>query len=357
VAPLRTLLVYAETLAGATLSYQRGWPRVLAADPRFACTPLDLASTSRFTMRAPRRFDLVLLLHSVFSNSRMLAGRLQERVTAVRARKVWFIGNEYKLMPDKLQFARELGIDLLVSQIESEKVRELYRRALDRPVVSIPNTGLDTRLISPGPPLAERPLDLGYRAFDGPAYLGHDERRRLLDRFTDLAARRGIVADLSLDPDARFTESEWAAFLQRCKGQLGFEAGGDYFELDDRSRFAVEVYVKEHPAAFFDEIREAVFANYGPRVSGRTISGRVIEAAGAKTAQLLIEGEYGGYLAPWTHYIPLRADLSNADEALDVLADEAKASEIAERAYEVVATELTWERLVDRLYESVQEIL
>jgi hypothetical protein len=357
VAPLRTLLVYAETLAGATLSYQRGWPRAIAGDPRFRCTALDLANTTRFALLLPRRFDVVILLHSVFSNSRMLAGWLQERVTAVRAPKVWFIGNEYKLMPDKLEFAREVGVDLLVSQIESDEVRELYRRALGRPVVSIPNTGLDSELISPGPPLDERPVDLGYRAFDGPAYLGHDERRRLLDVFTDAAARRGLVADLSLDPAARLNEPQWAAFLRGCKGQLGFEAGGDYFELDDRSRFAVEVYEREHPGAAFAEIRKDVFGDYGPRVSGRTISGRVIEAAGAKTAQLLIEGEYGGYLAPWQHYIPLRPDLSNADEALDALADVGQASEIAERAYEVVARELTWAKLVDRLYDAVEEVL
>ena len=356
-APLRTLLVYAETHAGATLSYQRGWPRVLAADPRFDCTRLDTASASRFALRVPRRFDLVVILHSVFSNSGMLAGPLQERVAAVRAPKVWFIGNEYKMMPDKLEFARGLGIDLLVSQIESEEVRELYRRALDRPVVSIPNTGLDPSLVLPGPPLRERPLDLGYRAFDGPAYLGHDERRRLLDVFAAAAARRGLAADLSLDPKARFTEPKWAAFLRSCKGQLGFEAGADYFELDDHSRFAVMAYQSEHPDAGFDEIREAVFGNYGPRVSGRTISGRVIEAAGTKTVQLLVEGAYGGYLEPWVHYIPLRADLANADEALDALGDEAQASAIADRAYDLVATQLTWERLVDRLYDAVQEVL
>jgi hypothetical protein len=223
--------------------------------------------------------------------------------------------------------------------------------------VSIPNTGLDTSLMTPGPPLGERPLDLGYRAFDGPAYLGHDERRRLLGVFTAAAARRGLAADLSLDPDARFTEPEWAAFLRSCKGQLGFEAGGDYFELDDRSRDAVVAHRNEHPGAGFEEIHAAVFGGYGPRVSGRTISGRVIEAAGTKTVQLLIEGAYGGYLEPWTHYIPLQADLSNADQALDTLADEAKATAIAERAYDVVSTELTWERLADRLYGAVQEVL
>ena len=98
-------------------------------------------------------------------------------------------------------------------------------------------------------PDAERPIDLGYRADDSPAYLGHRERREMAEFFQARAAAYGLTVDISLDPKDRFDETAWAAFLNRCKGQLGTEAGGDYFELDDRSRHEVNAYTAEHPAA------------------------------------------------------------------------------------------------------------
>jgi hypothetical protein len=64
------------------------------------------------------------------------------------------------------------------------------------------------------------------------------------------------------------------------------------------------------------------------------ISPRVFEAAQTKTAQLLVEGEYDGILEADRHYMPLREDLSNLDEALERIADPAETEAFAERAWE-----------------------
>jgi hypothetical protein len=353
VRPLRVLVLHAAAEANRTLSYQRGWPHALAADARFRCTTVNVMRPaaevlSRLAAARLRRIEGVVLLHSIFSNEQLVGGRALQLVAELRAPKAYFIGNEYKLMPEKLAFAERVGIDLLVSQFTSPASLDLYRRRLRCDVVGIPNTGLDPETFAPRTPWDERSIDLGYRAYESPLYLGHDERRQIADRVREAAA--GLRLDISLEPDQRFGVEEWAAFLNRCRGQLGTEAGGDYFELDDHTRVAVNAYLAGHPDASLADVRRRFFDDYGPAVPGRALSGRVVEAAGTKTVQLLLEGEYGGYFRPGEHYIEIRKDFSNLDDALEQFRDRALCERLRDAAYDLAMSSLTWDKLTGRFH-------
>ena len=63
------------------------------------------------------------------------------------------------------------------------------------------------------------------------------------------------------------------------------------------------------------------------------ISPRHLEAVITKTAQVLVEGRYSGVLEPERHYIPVRRDFSNLDEALERLRDVEAVEAMTERAY------------------------
>jgi hypothetical protein len=354
---IRALLVYASSDANRTLSYQRGWPRHFQQHLDFSCTVLNVADRrsvwglrARFLGRQP--FDAVVLLHSVFSNEQQLSSGLRRHIRSLNLPTAFFIGNEYKLMPEKMTFCEELGVDLLVSQFTAEASLELYRKRLQCKVIGIPNTGLDTELFAPVLPRRERPIDLGYRAFDSPLYLGHAERIELASYVADAAARYGLQVDISLDPSRRFDERGWAGFLNQCKGQLGSEAGGDYFELDDRTRLDVNTYVTANPEATLEEIRARFFDRYENPVPGRALSGRIVEAAGTKTTQLLLEGEYGGFFEPDVHYIAVKKDYSDIEAALEKFSDVTFADGVAERAFELARHELTYGRLIDRFSEA-----
>lgn len=361
--PLRTLLLFASTADNKTLSYQRAWPGHFAKHPQFACTAVNVAApgvAGRLRLEwAIRSFagDLVVVLHSVFSNARLLGPRLTERLRRHAAPKVYFIGNEYKLMPEKMAFCEELGVAMLVSQSLSPEVHELYRRRLGCAVTGIPNTGLDPELFFPGNDPASRPIDLGYRAIDAPIYLGHRERRDIAEFFTANAAKYGVRVDISLDPRDRLDEKGWAAFLNRCKGQLGSEAGGDYFDLEDRTRQAVNAYCDANPAASFDEVKARFFPPVYPVVPLRILSGRHVEAAGTKTAQVLLEGHYDGLFTAGEHYIPMRHDFSDADEAMRQFADAGVRARVAEQAYQFARSELTYDRLVQRFHDAVAPVV
>jgi hypothetical protein len=236
-------------------------------------------------------------------------------------------------------------------------VHALYQERLGCAVAGIPNTGLDPDLFPPGPPRRERPIDLGYRALDAPLYLGHDERARLAETFRAAGPRLGLRVDVSLDPADRMDERQWAAFLARCSGQLGSEAGGDYFELDDRSRLAVNAYVAENPRATMADVFDRFFRDYPDPVPMRILSGRNVEAAGTRTVQLLMDGHYGGYLRPGEHYIALRRDLSNVDEAVVQFRDERLCERLTDAAYVVAREQLTYARLVGRFQEAVAPLV
>jgi len=360
---IRTLLLFAQSDANATFSYQVAWPRQFRRHPAFECTPINLADRAwhaRLRGNALARLwrgDLVVVLHSVFSNSCLLAGALFDAVRALPQPKVYFIGNEYKFMPEKMAFCEALGVSLLVSQSTSPAVHLLYRQRLGCDVVGIPNTGLDPERFRPDVSAERRSIDLGYRADDVPAYLGHNERRQLADFFLANAERYGLSVDISLNATDRFTESEWAGFLNRCRGQLGSEAGGDFFALDDGVRARVNAYVRDHPDASVEDIHAIFFGDRSSDVPIRILSGRNVEAAGTKTVQVLLEGYYDGYFRPDEHYIPLAKDFSNADEAVEKFRDRAFCATLTENACDVARSQLTYPKLLERFHTAAKPLV
>jgi hypothetical protein len=358
----RVLLLFTASTDNSTFSYQQAWPRQFARHPRFDVTGVNLADRrvrarlgAALTIRRWRG-DAIVLLHSVFSNQQFLVGRLLEAVAARPEPKAYFIGNEYKAMPEKMAFCETLGISLLVSQASSCDVHTLYRNRLGCAVEGIPNTGLDPEIFRPCTEPDGRPIDLGYRSDSAPRYLGHTERQDIADYFVARADSLGLRVDISLDSSRRFDETGWADFLNRCKGQLGTEAGGDFFELTDDTRNAVNEFERHNPAAPFEAVYERFFRDYGRAVPIRIISGRNVEAAGTRTAQVLFEGRYDGYFKPDVHYIPLKKDFSNLDDVLRKFRDVPFRRAIADRAFEVAATELTYPRLIDRFAEALERV-
>jgi hypothetical protein len=360
--PARVLLLFATSANTSTFSYHEAWPRHFQASTAFTCTAINLGDT-RWHARL-RAFaainawhgDLIVMLHSVFSNACLLDGRLFDAVQRRREPKVYFIGNEYKLMPEKMAFCEQLPVQLLVSQSSSPAVHQLYRDRLQCDVIGLPNTGYDPALFAPTTAERDRPIDLGYRADDVPAYLGHNERREIAEYFQAHAAEWKLRVDISLERDDRFTEPEWAAFLNRCRGQLGTEAGGDYFTLDDDRRLHATAYQRAHPQASDADVRDvmASFPKHG--VPLRILSGRNVEAAGTRTVQLLFEGHYDGYLRPDEHYIPMKKDFSDAGEAIRKFRDLAFCAKLVDNAH-AVAQSLRYDRLIDRFRAAVSPLV
>lgn len=353
---LKTLLLFSVSSRNRTLSYNSGWVKYFLRHPGFNCFAVNVSDQGRLRYAIDcfrsrfSRFDAVVMLHSCFSNSRALQGVISRIVCERNIPKVFFIGNEYKLLPEKMDFCDELGVNLLITMNPDERAQNLYRRRLGCEVACIPSAGLDPEIFTPGPPLSERPIDIGYRSFRSPIYLGHDERGQIAEYFSDNASSFGLKVDISLKPEDRLAEDEWAEFLRSCKGQLGTEAGGDYFEIDDHSRKVFIEKLKPESEVSLKKVIETLYANYENPIPVRTISGRIIEAAAAGTVQILFSGQYSGCLKPDVHYIELKKDFSNIKDVLARFRDDYHCQKIVENSKQLALHQFTYEKLLDQFY-------
>ena len=89
----------------------------------------------------------------------------------------------------------------------------------------------------------------------------------------------------------------------------------------------------ENPSMTFEEFDAMMPAGWDNHKL-TTITPRIFDSAITKTCQILVEGEYNGIIKPDIHYIPLKRDLSNIDEALEKLKDIKFVQNMVDRTYE-----------------------
>ncbi len=360
--PIRILLFLAQDSNWTTLSYATSMPGAIARSPHFKTTIINLGrrsirSLASATLRAMLGcFDAAFVMHSVFSNVQYMPRRLSDLLVRSRIPVVYFVGNEYKLMPEKMAFAEHLETRLLVTQIAVPDVHRLYADRLGCRTLFLPNAVADPIAFPPGPPLPMRKINVGYRAYDSIKYLGHDDRRAIADIVGPAAAAQGLVCDISLDPAKRFAAAEWVRFLHECRTQLGVESGTDYFELDDCSRLKGNALEAENPEIDLDTYHRLVFGSYKDRVSGRTITSRHLECATTRTPMVMFAGAYCGVFEADKHYISVARDGSNIDEVLSRIADVGHCAEIAARAEASALAHFGEQQTMDRLSKAVRAI-
>ena len=119
--------------------------------------------------------------------------------------------------------------------------------------------------------------------------------------------------------------------------------------LDEARRFNLS----ENRAATFDEIYDKFYRGLPRGVSGKCISSRHFEPIGTKTCQLLLEGNYNGILKPDEHYIAIKRDFTNIDDAIERFRDTGYRTRIADRAYDFVMAEHTYRHRVEKLLRVV----
>ena len=161
---------------------------------------------------------------------------------------------------------------------------------------------VDRRLLDrDAPKLADRPVDVGYRARKIPAWLGElgQEKCRIGKRFAEDAVTYGLNCDISYREEDRLYGEDWLRFMTRCKSFLGVESGASVFDFTGEIQSAVEREERAYPSPLFEELRERHFKDKEGLVRLNQISPRCFEAAALRTLMILYVGEYSGILLPW----------------------------------------------------------
>jgi hypothetical protein len=187
-----------------------------------------------------------------------------------------------------------------------------------------------------------RDIDIGYRAWRAAYWLGaHAQHKHEIARVFSEAGR-GLRLDISLRDEDVIAGEAWLDFLLRCRATVGVEGGASVLDRDGTIKARTDAYLRDHPGAGFEEVRDACFPGDDGKLGLACLSPRHLEACMTGTCQLLIEGRYNGALVPGRHYVPIRADYSNVAEALEVLRDEPRRREIADAAYRDVVHDPRW---------------
>jgi hypothetical protein len=314
-------------------SYMDDWKDGFCASPALdveVCNVTDLVGYAR-ARSAIREYPLVVILHSVAGDRMSLLLRTADWFQNRRGALAVFIGNEYDLMEEKIRFLREARAEFICSQLPLGTARWLYEDCRDSTVLAMAHA-LNPAAYTPSGPFP-RSVDV---AFIGDLYerlIGDRERTDIVQFFERRGSDYGLRCVIR---SQRMRRADWAQFLNECAAVIGAESGTYYLDRDGRILRDAKRFLAAHPRATFDEVFDTCFRHATGYVSGKAISSRHFEPIGTKTCQILVEGEYNGILTPGRHYIAVRRDLSNIDDAVRQFKDVAHRTRIVEEAYEYV---------------------
>ena len=311
------------------------------------------------------QFDVLVIHYSVsigYLSQHYMSAAARQRVASFRGLKVLFIQDEYRAINSVHEAIREMDIHVLFTCIPEHAIEKVYPCA-ELPSISCFNnlTGyIPTRLLERAvPPIAARPIDVGYRTRKPAYWLGQlgNEKWEIADRFASHARNTGLRLNLSYAEADRLYGEAWTRFIAQCKSMLGVESGASVFDFDGSLQSRVEHYVASHPGATFEEVQAKFLLPYEGRIRQNQISPRCFEAAALRTAMVLYEGEYSGVLRPGLHFIPLRKDFSNFAEVLYALRDPQQLQRMVDRTYEEVARDerYSYRAFIRRFDERVEE--
>ena len=295
-------------------------------------------------------FDAVITHYSLSLGPMLrhyLGDHLINRLKRFRGLKAAFLQDEYREIQTYWQHINELGIDLLFSCVPNEEIAKVYpaNKTPHLRVVNVLTGYVSEQLLKQSVlPVAERPIDVGYRTRRMPFWLGRlgYEKWFIAEEFQRRAAGTGLVLNLSTHEGERLYGNAWTNFVASCRAMIGVESGASIIDFDGQLEQRVEDYVANNPHTTFETVSNKLLGPYEGSLRLHQISPRCFEAAALRTPMVLFEGRYSGVLEPGRHFIALEKDFSNFNEVLSRLRNHADLQTMAERTYREVALNSRW---------------
>ena len=348
---IRGLLFYAKKFQSSLLSYNDDW---FDAFNKYAPANFDYCNLADrswpFILPKLRKYDLIVLLHSTISNSCYVNPLIAKALQYRKGKLVIFIGNEYKLMPEKINLIKKIDADYVASQFTQDIAYWLYAET-NATVLSVPHA-LNPEAFKPIKSQEERTIDIGARYYEYPWYLGDRERVEIHEFFLNNVPK--LKLDISSNPADRFQRKGWANFLNNCRGTISTEAGSSFLERDDHTRKQLNAFMNENPEIDFKTVHKRFFADYADPASGKAISSRHFDVIGTKTCQIMFPGRYNDILQPNEHYIALDRDFSNIDDVLERFGDDEYRENMVHSVREYALDAHTHRHRIECLFQNVQ---
>ncbi|MDQ6612230.1 MAG: glycosyltransferase [Gemmatimonadota bacterium] len=350
---LRTLYLEWSPLGSAAdywapLSYGIDWRNAFFASVRLDVMYCDINRPHQVLAAASAidSFDLIVVSHLALGDNVADIALWSELLAKRRGALVSFIGNEYDLMAEKINFLRDTRADIVCSQLSLEAARYLYSELEHSRIISLPHA-LNPDVYKSST-TETRTIDVGFIGAVYPTWVGDLERTMLLLATTEIAPLLGLRHDIRLQNVPRDT---WAKFLRSTRAVIGGESGSYYLHRKGALLTEAKEWCADNPSAQFEEVESRFFGDRGGAPSGKTISSRHFEPIGTRTCQILLEGSYAGMLQPNEHYIPVRKDLMDLPDALRRAANESERVQMTDRAFDYVMSAHTYAHRVNALLD------
>jgi hypothetical protein len=201
-------------------------------------------------------------------------------------------------------------------------------------------------------PLGERSTAIVYRAQKLPYWFGSNGqlKHRIADEVARRAPRHGLTLDISVRPEDTIFGSGWLDFLMSGRAVIGSESGSSALDRRGEMQARIRELLSRNPSLTFEQV-DAQMPPGWDSYAFFAISPRHLEAVVTRTAQLLVRGRYSGVLVPERHYIPIRRDFADLDEALARVNNLDALQEMADLAYEEIHNSGRWS--IERFAETV----
>jgi hypothetical protein len=279
----------------------------------------------------------------------------------VGALKIALPQDEYDHAHSLDEWLDDLGVSVVCTVLDDRHRTELYPRLRAKAAFPEILTGyIDEpsaeRFRARMVPAAGRPHDVVYRARHLPYWYGsHGQlKHRIGNAVLERASAHGLDCDISTRGPETILGDAWLDFLGSGRATIGSESGVSVLDRHGEVRDEIRELLREDPSLTFEEVG-ALMPSGWDDYRFFAVSPRHLEAVVTKTAQLLVEGRYSGVLEPERHYIPVRRDFTNLEEALERARDRALLERLADQAYEDVY--LSGRFGVDRLTETMDRVL
>jgi spore maturation protein CgeB len=351
------LLISGSTDDLSLYSYYQDWYEGFVNHPNLNVNIIETTNI-RAAWKTPllkRKYDFIVFLHSTYptiDGTRKIP-MLKRMLTGIGGVRVFFLNNEFKSWQDKLNLADYLGARFLISQLTLQDAQSVYE-TWPHQILSLPY-GLNPQVYKPQVPVSEREIDIGFRGDYYASYVGHNDRNLLLDEFNAVLKKRYPNMRVDIEVGERYGRQQWAEFLNRCVALVGHEAGMTRVDKDENIRNFINAQEVRLDADRFRKLVDVMRETgvFDPPPSGRIAAPRNFDAMGTKTLQILLPGRYNDLFQPGTHYVELQRDMSNLDDVVEILFDEAARNTIVERAYQDGLAHHTYEQRINQLVAAI----
>ncbi|HEX6491511.1 MAG TPA: hypothetical protein VF002_09100 [Gaiellaceae bacterium] len=257
----------------------------------------------------------------------------------VEALKLAFPQDEYNHAHVLDDWLADLGVDVVFSVFGPQRHQLLYPRLSTTARFEKCLTGyvdeLDVaRRAAEVLPHDRRGLDLAYRAQALTPRFGRlgQLKHTVAETVAPAARAAGLRVDISTDLRDAVLGERWFTFVASARAVLGSESGASAIDRRGELVVAERSMLAEQPSLAFADFDAAMPAGWDGQLPG-SLGPRHLEAAAARTCQVLVEGGYDGVLEPEVHYLPVRPDGSDAGAVVERLADHQLVETTAARAY------------------------